>query len=76
LPAGASVAELPEGGVADSPFGRCEVRYARSGGQLEITTELIWRRDRIPVTDYSAFRRWIAAVDSLLRARVRIGGAR
>ncbi|MFC1464388.1 MAG: DUF3857 domain-containing protein [Candidatus Brachytrichaceae bacterium NZ_4S206] len=77
LPAGARVTETPPGGVAESPFGRCEVRYTVSGGLVEITTELVWRRDRIPREEYEAFRRWVSEVDVLLRARVRIeGGAR
>ena len=76
LPSGASVTELPEGGVADSPFGRCEIRFAQRAGELEVTTELVWRRDRIPVAEYEAFRRWVADADALLRARVRIGGVR
>jgi len=72
LPTGARIAELPQGGVAESEFGRCEVRYTQRRGELEITTELVWRRDRIPVSDYEGFRRWIAEADALLRARVRI----
>ncbi|HJL16504.1 MAG TPA: DUF3857 domain-containing protein [Sandaracinaceae bacterium LLY-WYZ-13_1] len=75
-PPGASVEEVPDGGVAESPFGRCEVRYERTGRGVEIRTELVWRRDRVPLDDYPAFRRWIAEVDALLRQRVRIGGAR
>ncbi len=76
LPAGASVAELPRGGVAESPFGRCAVRYAQSRGRIVVTTELEWRRDRVPLAEYEAFRRWINDADALLRERVRIGGVR
>lgn len=72
LPNGATIAELPPGGIAESEFGRLEIRYASRRGELEITTELVWRRDRIPVSDYPAFRRWVTEADALLRARVRV----
>ncbi|MCZ7686217.1 MAG: hypothetical protein M5U28_48625 [Sandaracinaceae bacterium] len=52
------------------------MRYAQSRGQVEVITELEWRRDRVPLAEYEAFRRWINEADALLRERVRIGGAR
>ncbi len=76
LAPGLAALPLPAGGVAESPFGRCEVRYAQSRGQVEVITELEWRRDRVPLAEYEAFRRWINEADALLRERVRIGGAR
>lgn len=65
-----TVAELPEGGAVESPFGRASVTYERRGAELVIATEFEIRKDRIPPEEYGAFRAWIQSADALFRARV------
>ena len=71
-----SAQDVPDGGVADSPFGRVSVRYARRGSELTIDTELTIARERVTPAEYAAFRAWTQQADALLRARVTIGGVR
>jgi transglutaminase-like putative cysteine protease/Flp pilus assembly protein TadD len=76
VPAGLSLTEVPPGGVAESPFGRLAVSYARSGQGVLVDTQYETRRTRIDVGDYAAYRAWCEQADALLRARVVIGGVR
>ena len=78
-PRGASIAEVPEGGEVESPFGRLSVRYSRQGADLEVRTEWEMRRDRIAQGEYVAYRQFVQSADALLRERVSVsvaGGAR
>ena len=77
LASGLRFGRVPDGGEARSPFGSVEVRYARQGSTVTITTELVMTRSRIAPDDYPAFRRWAQEADALLRQRVIVeGGAR
>lgn len=75
-PSGARIEEVPAGGVAESPFGRLSITYRREGRDLVVETELAWLRDRVELSEYDAFRRWVGQADALIRARVRVGGVR
>ena len=79
VPRGFSVAGMPEGGAADSEFGRLTLSVEGSAaGQRPATvtvhTELRVPRDRLSAEEYPGFRRWVGAADRLLRQRVRLEG--
>jgi tetratricopeptide (TPR) repeat protein/transglutaminase-like putative cysteine protease len=70
LPQGYTIGELPEGGSAESPFGRLSVEVARDGRDVRSRTEFQLNADRVSASDYPAFRRWVEQVDRILRQRV------
>lgn len=72
LPKGATVATLPPGGEASSPFGTLKLAVSRDGSTVTARTELDIVRDRIPPDEYPAFRKWVLAADELLRQRIGI----
>jgi transglutaminase-like putative cysteine protease len=69
LPPGYRVGSLPEGGIAESPFGALTLT-ATGDGPVLLTTELVRRADRVAREDYAAFRAWVEAADRLLRQRL------
>jgi tetratricopeptide (TPR) repeat protein len=76
IPAGMRVLQLPEGGTAESPFGRLVLTVEERPGGREIVahTELAITRDLIAPGDYDAFRQWIERADRILRQRIALGG--
>ena len=70
LPRGAQAAQVPEGGTAESPFGKLAMTVERSAGQVQMRTEFELRRDRLRPGEYAAFRRWVEEVDQILRQRL------
>lgn len=76
VPAGMRVLALPEGGEAESAFGRFSLRLEQGGGEIVARTELELLRDRISAEEYGAFRAWLEAVDAILRQRIALGGRR
>ncbi|MEM9068069.1 MAG: DUF3857 domain-containing protein [Myxococcota bacterium] len=75
MPGGTSVRQAPEGGTAESPFGRLRMTVEASGRQVMTRTEFELRRDRIEPNEYGAFRRWVEEVDQILRQRLILEGA-
>lgn len=72
-PPGFAVAALPEGGtVADPRFGEARLAVRRDGERAILETSLEVRRERVPVADYPAFRRFLLEVDALLSRGVRL----
>lgn len=77
LPAGFTVADLPDGGEARSEFGSVVVRAEGTGREVRAHTELTIAVDTVAPADYERFRAWVTAADALLRQRIVIsGGAR
>jgi transglutaminase-like putative cysteine protease len=76
LPANMRVLHLPAGGEASSEYGRFSLHIEQSEGEIVARTELSVLRDRIPVEEYEAFRRWVEQADLLLRQRIAIGARR
>ena len=78
VPRGFRVGHVPEGGLAESDFGRLRLQVESDGRIIRAHTEFELRRDRIPPGDYQAFRRWVEQADSLLRQQVELerGGDR
>jgi hypothetical protein len=72
LPKGMTVASIPPGGEASSPFGTLKLALTREGATVTARTELDIVRDRIAPADYPAFRKWVLAADELLRQRIGI----
>jgi cellulose synthase operon protein C len=70
LPAGWRVSELPEGGAAESPFGRLTLTVRQEGREVRAHTQLDLSQDRVSPDDYPAFRRWVEEVDRILRQRL------
>ncbi len=70
MPRGWTVGELPDGGVAESRFGRVSVEVTRDGRDVRARTEFAIEADRVAPADYAAFRRWVEAADRLLRQRI------
>ncbi len=70
LPAGFRVEDLPQGGTAESPFGRLEMEVRQEGREVRLTTRLNVTQDRIAPSDYGAFRRWVEEADRILRQRL------
>ncbi len=70
LPAGARARSVPEGGVAESPFGRVRLTVESDARKVELRTELELRRDRVAPDEYGAFRGWLEEADQILRQRL------
>lgn len=70
LPAGATVRTLPDGGEAESEFGRVRMTVEREARRVRLRTELVLARDRIAPDEYAAFRRWLERADQILRQRL------
>ena len=71
LPKEGRIVELPTGGEAKSAFGSMQLQIEKLGAdRLRLRNEMVWRTDKVAAKDYPAFRRWIQAVDTLLRQRI------
>ncbi len=70
LPSGHTVATLPDGGEATSPFGRVAVQYGRQGDAVTVETTVALTRPRVSAEEYPRFRQWVQAADQLLRERL------
>jgi hypothetical protein len=73
VPAGWQVTELPEGGTAESEFGRLSVEVTRDGRDVRARTEFALTADRVSPEQYPAFRRWVEQADRILRQRLTVG---
>jgi hypothetical protein len=72
LPRGYRVASAPEGGEAESPFGRLALTVEANGREVSARTELEVRKDRITPGDYAAFRAWVERADAILRQQIHL----
>ncbi len=70
LPRGHRVTTMPDGGEAESPFGKVAVRYERDGNAVTIETTVALLRPRVSADEYPRFRQWVQAADQLLRERL------
>jgi len=76
-PSGYTIGALPNGGVADSPFGHFAMTATQNGNDVVVHTELTLAADTVPADQYPAYREWIGRADTILRGRiVMVGGAR
>jgi hypothetical protein len=69
-PSGYTIGALPEGGVADSPFGHFAMTATHTGNDVVVHTELALNADTVLADQYGAFREWIGRADAILRQRV------
>ncbi|NUO52107.1 MAG: hypothetical protein HOV80_24915, partial [Polyangiaceae bacterium] len=75
-PPGFSFKELPAGGEAKGgAFGSAKVSFknGKQAGTVVIESEVIFDKSTITVAEYPAFRKWLEAVDALMRQSVRLG---
>jgi tetratricopeptide (TPR) repeat protein/transglutaminase-like putative cysteine protease len=70
VPAGFRVEDLPDGGTAESPFGRLSMEVRQQGREVVVVTSLQVRQDRVTPEEYAAFRRWVEEADRILRQRL------
>ncbi|HJL37055.1 MAG TPA: DUF3857 domain-containing protein, partial [Polyangiaceae bacterium LLY-WYZ-15_(1-7)] len=70
LPAGHAVSALPQGGEAESAFGRVAVAYGRDGDAVTVETTIALTTPRVSPEQYPAFREWVQRADQLLRERI------
>ncbi len=78
VPAGWRVSDLPDGGTAESPFGRLSMEIRQEGQEVRARTQLDLQQDRVSPEQYPAFRRWVEEADRILQQRLTIapGGER
>ncbi len=76
MPNGMRASQSPEGGEAESPFGRLRVTVEATARQVQTRTELEIRRDRVTPEEYPAFRAWVQAADRILQQRLILEGGR
>jgi hypothetical protein len=72
LPAGWTVAELPEPARADTPFGAFQVAYRVDGGALVAEGHVTFKTGRVAAKDYAAFRDLAARIDRAFARKVRL----
>lgn len=70
-PQGFIVSDLPGGGEIQSPFGSLRLSYEKRGAsEVHASTAFELKADRVEVSEYPAFRRFIEQADEILRQRV------
>jgi hypothetical protein len=76
LPAGASIASLPNDTALATPFGSARVRYEKKGRELVISTSVQFSKLRITPAEYSAFREFCRDLERAFRqeAKVKLRG--
>jgi tetratricopeptide (TPR) repeat protein/transglutaminase-like putative cysteine protease len=72
LPPGWTAAEIPDPDSLEAPFGSFEVRYRVEGMALVAEGRVAFRRSRIAVADYPAFRAFLARIDRAMARTVRL----
>jgi hypothetical protein len=73
LPPAMVARRLPEERQVTSPFGRFELKLSRSGSYITVKALLRIDRHRIGRSDYPAFRRFCADVDSAVAQELVVG---
>ncbi|XXF79281.1 DUF3857 domain-containing protein [Myxococcaceae bacterium GXIMD 01537] len=74
LPAGFSVAEMPEPLEEQTPFGRLRLTYRKEGNTLVAEGELALTTARVKAEDYPAFREFLGRVDRAFGRKVTLRG--
>jgi len=69
-PAGWRVAEIPQGGRVESPFGAVQISFERSSSGLVVSAGLRIKRNLIEAADYKAYRNFLGLADRLLGRRL------
>ena len=72
IPQNANVVSLPHDTNLDTPFGSAVVRYQRQGDRIVIKTSVQFRKLRIGVDEYAAFRNFCSQVDEAFRQKIRV----
>ena len=62
---GDAQAALPQGGEAESAFGRVAVAYGRDGDAVTVETTIALTTPRVSPEQYPAFREWVQRADGL-----------
>ncbi len=75
LPAGFSVADLPEDAAGEVPEASFAVRYRVDGGALVVSGQVVLRASRVSPERYPAFRTLMASLDRAFARRVRLAPA-
>jgi transglutaminase-like putative cysteine protease/Flp pilus assembly protein TadD len=75
LPPGWTAAEVPAPASLEAPFGSFEVRYRAEGGTLTAEGRVAFRQSLVAVTDYPAFRDFLARIDRAMARTVRVAPA-
>ncbi|MDY7226704.1 DUF3857 domain-containing protein [Hyalangium rubrum] len=70
LPAGYTVAELPQTLDEQTPWGKVRLTYREEGGKLIADGELVLSKARIKVDDYHPFREFLGRVDRAFGRKV------
>lgn len=74
LPAGYSVAELPQEVKEETPFGRLHLTYRMDGNTLVADGEVALTVARVKAEDYPAFREFLGRVDRAFGRKVTLRG--
>ena len=71
FPAGFELTHVPASRRIESPFGHFDLRVERlAPGEVRVIGTLDVARDRVSAEEYPAFRRFLAAVDSMMAERI------
>ncbi len=74
LPTGARATTMPAAGEVRSAYGMARMRVTTAGSTITIDTEFELTRDRVPATEYEAFRAWMERADQLFEQRLLVEG--
>jgi hypothetical protein len=74
LPAGWTVAELPQAVEETTKFGYVKLSYKVEGGKLVAEGEMALTAARVKAEDYPAFREFLGRVDRAFGRRVLVQG--
>jgi hypothetical protein len=65
---------MPAAGEVRSAYGMARMRVTTTGSTITIDTEFELTRDRVPATEYEAFRAWMERADQLFEQRLLVEG--
>jgi hypothetical protein len=73
LPDGAVVRSMPRNTTLDTPFGAATLQFEQRGDELVVRTSVQFRKVRIAVEEYGAFREFCSELERAFRGEVKIG---
>lgn len=72
LPAGASIASIPNDTALATPFGSAKIRYEKKGRELVVSTSVQFSKLRIMPAEYAAFREFCRDLERAFRQEVKV----
>lgn len=72
LPAGATIANLPQDSEVRNAFGTAHIHYAMAGHELMIRSEVEINRTRIETGEYAQFRDFCATLERSFRREIKV----